>query len=122
MKVEMKVESMSMAELNSAIERMKSEMEKRRADEIASVVADISEKMDRYGLTVADLGFTAGELSAGRSRGKSRSTGQDRRSLVEPKFRDPETGTTWYGRGRMPRWMTEAVDAGRSREEFRIGG
>ena len=32
MKVEMKVESMSMAELNSDIERMKSEMEKRRAD------------------------------------------------------------------------------------------
>lgn len=118
----MKVESMTVAELKSAIDRMKLEMEKRRADEITAVVAEIREKMDHYGLTVADLGFTAGELSSGRGRGRSQSGGHDRRTVVEPKYRDPETGTTWSGRGRMPRWMAEAVDAGRSREEFRIGG
>ncbi len=116
----MKVESMSMAELKSAIERMKSEMEKRRVEEVAAVIADIRERMDRYGLGISDLGFTAAELASGRGRAKSRSSGSDRRSVVAPKYRDPASGATWSGRGRMPRWMAEAVDGGRSREDFRI--
>lgn len=24
-----------------------------------------------------------------------------------PKYRDPETGRTWSGRGRMPRWIQD---------------
>lgn len=24
---------------------------------------------------------------------------------LEPKYRDPETGKTWAGRGRLPKWM-----------------
>ncbi len=116
----MKVEQMSMADLKSAIERMKSEMERRRADEIAVVIADIREKMDRYGLSIADLGFTAAERALGRGRSRNRGTGEDRRGTVAPKYRDPATGSTWSGRGRMPLWLAAAVEAGRSRDEFLI--
>lgn len=118
----MKVEDMSIAELKSAIERMKSEMEKRRVEELAAVISDIREKMDRYGLGVADLGFTAAEMAPGRSRATPRASAPDRRSVVAPKYRDPSSGATWSGRGRMPRWMAEAVESGRSREDFRIEG
>lgn len=24
---------------------------------------------------------------------------------LEPKYKDPETGKTWAGRGRLPRWL-----------------
>lgn len=34
---------------------------------------------------------------------------------LEPKYRDPETGKTWAGRGKYPRWM-----AGKDKEAFRI--
>ena len=43
-----------------------------------------------------------------------------KRPKVSPKYRDPETGATWSGRGLMPRWMTAAVEQGRSRDDFRI--
>ncbi|WP_414144191.1 H-NS family nucleoid-associated regulatory protein [Burkholderia stagnalis] len=36
--------------------------------------------------------------------------------MVQPKYRDPQTGATWSGRGREPLWIT-----GRSREQFLIG-
>ncbi|WP_277627389.1 H-NS family nucleoid-associated regulatory protein [Burkholderia stabilis] len=38
-----------------------------------------------------------------------------RKRHLAPQFRDPETGATWAGRGRLPRWMR-----GRNPEEFRI--
>jgi DNA-binding protein H-NS len=34
---------------------------------------------------------------------------------VQPKYRDPETGATWSGRGVAPRWI-----AGKDREAFLI--
>lgn len=44
----------------------------------------------------------------------------DKRGKVAPKFRDPETGTTWTGRGRTPIWLREQEAAGRKREEFSV--
>lgn len=39
---------------------------------------------------------------------------------VEPKFRDPDTGKTWSGRGMVPVWLREHEEAGRKREEFAV--
>ncbi|MBR8334164.1 H-NS histone family protein [Burkholderia ambifaria] len=37
------------------------------------------------------------------------------RRRVDPRFWDPQTGATWSGRGKRPRWMN-----GRDPEEFRL--
>jgi DNA-binding protein H-NS len=42
----------------------------------------------------------------------------DGRSRVAPKYRDPETGQTWTGRGVMPRWLAAAESGGRNRRHF----
>ncbi|MGA1018470.1 MAG: H-NS family nucleoid-associated regulatory protein [Phycisphaerales bacterium] len=39
---------------------------------------------------------------------------------MAPKYRDPESGTTWSGRGRTPLWMVAAIEQGRTRDEFLI--
>jgi DNA-binding protein H-NS len=45
------------------------------------------------------------------------------RAKAEVKYRDPEmAGNTWSGRGRLPKWLQEKVDAGEDREQFRVGG
>lgn len=49
-----------------------------------------------------------------------RHTHGDGRRNVAPKFRHPETGETWSGRGRMTRWLRQLVDEGHDIEEFRI--
>jgi DNA-binding protein H-NS len=42
------------------------------------------------------------------------------RRAVAPKYRDPSSGTTWSGRGKEPRWMTNLIKHGAKREDFRI--
>lgn len=37
---------------------------------------------------------------------------------VAAKYRDPETGETWSGRGRMATWLAERVKAGARLEDF----
>lgn len=39
---------------------------------------------------------------------------------VPPKYRDPESGMTWAGRGQMPRWMATLVAQGAKPEQFLI--
>ena len=36
-------------------------------------------------------------------------------------YRNPADGSTWTGRGLKPRWLVEAIEAGRSQDEFLIG-
>ncbi|HLR83130.1 MAG TPA: H-NS histone family protein [Paenalcaligenes sp.] len=42
------------------------------------------------------------------------------RSKLPPRYQNPETGVTWSGRGRPPKWIVEAEAQGRSRDEFLI--
>ncbi|MDY7095283.1 MAG: JAB domain-containing protein [Acidobacteriota bacterium] len=42
------------------------------------------------------------------------------RPRAKPKYRHPETGETWAGRGSMARWLREALEAGASLEDFRV--
>jgi DNA-binding protein H-NS len=42
-----------------------------------------------------------------------------RRGTVAVKYRD-EKGNTWTGRGKTPRWLVEAENAGKTRESFKI--
>jgi DNA-binding protein H-NS len=59
------------------------------------------------------------ELSKlGGYSGKKAKSG--RRAAVAPKYRDPETGATWAGRGLKPRWLTAAIKSGKSLESFAI--
>ena len=40
---------------------------------------------------------------------------------AKPKFRNPDNPSeTWSGRGKMPRWLAEFIESGRSRDEFKV--
>lgn len=51
----------------------------------------------------------------------SREAAADARRHVVPKFFHPDTGQTWSGRGRAPRWIVTEELAGGQRENFAIG-
>ena len=65
--------------------------------------------MAEYGLTAADL--------AGRAPAAPKAEGTRK---VAAKYRDPATDQTWTGRGLKPRWLTSALEAGRSLDEFLV--
>jgi DNA-binding protein H-NS len=72
----------------------------------ADGIAKVRELMTEHGLTVADL-------SDGRASGKSAGKGKGQK--VAPKYRDPDTGKTWTGRGVAPKWIS-----GKERDAFLI--
>lgn len=41
-------------------------------------------------------------------------------SVLPPKYRNPNSGETWAGRGTKPRWIKEAIAKGRKVDEFLI--
>lgn len=75
-----------------------------RETELSNAVAQVRSIVSQYGLTSEDVFPTP--------RAKRATSGQK----VEPKYRHPETGATWTGRGKPPLWIAEATD----REIFAI--
>lgn len=92
-----------LVELRSSIER---EMLNRKKQERLAAIEQVRELMARFDLTPGDL------LQRGRGR-------RGQRAKVAPKYRD-DSGRTWTGRGLKPRWLTEALNSGKTLESFAI--
>jgi DNA-binding protein H-NS len=76
----------------------------------SAVLAQIKAIMADHGLTVGDLpGRT---LAAEKSGTKG--------SKVAAKYRDPESGNTWSGRGLQPKWLKTAIEGGKTLEDFAV--
>lgn len=101
------------ADLQKQIATLQKAAEAARQKEIASVVERIRADIEAWGLTAADLGFgSATRAAAGRKRrGKGGKAG-------DAAYQDGQ-GNTWSGRGRRPRWVTEALAAGKSLDDLR---
>jgi hypothetical protein len=41
-------------------------------------------------------------------------------AAIKAKYRDPATGDTWSGRGRMATWLKHKQDAGEDIEKYRV--
>ncbi|CAB3967246.1 H-NS histone [Burkholderia aenigmatica] len=86
-------------------EKLEKQIEEAKSREYAEVLNDVKQKIADYGFSLAELGL---------SRAKAGKVGRPRAG-VAAKYRDPETGATWSGRGKPPRWI-----AGKDREQFAI--
>jgi DNA-binding protein H-NS len=89
-------------ELLARKQQLDAEIEQARKAEAEAALANVRE-------TIAAFGFTPEDLFG--TRRKSRGA-----SSTAPRFRHPETGETWGGRGPRPRWLK-----GKDPEQFRVG-
>lgn len=87
-----------------------------QSEQRSTVIAEIRAMMSKAGLSMADI---TGMASTATPRAKRIET-PDKVSKVAAKYRDPETGNAWSGRGLKPRWLTAALAAGKTIEEFTI--
>lgn len=74
-------------------EQIAAQIREVRESQKAEVVKYLREQMLAYEISVKDL--------APSKKGKTV-------SKVAPKYRNPETGETWTGRGRQPKWLAES--------------
>ena len=81
-------------------------------------IQEVKEQEKRIGLEkvlalIEEYGLTSDDLFS--KRAGIMKSGSKSVAKVPPKYRNPETGKTWTGRGKKPLWMAE-----RSKEYFLI--
>ena len=75
-----------------------------------AVIAKVTAYIEKYGLMPGELGFRGARgAKAGMRKSKTVAT----RSVGVPKYRDPDTGKTWTGRGKPPAWIAATIKEGR---------
>jgi DNA-binding protein H-NS len=85
--------------------KLQSDVEETLAQKVTEERRSLQQELTKLG------GYTGGKKARGGPRG-----------AVAPKYRHPETGETWAGRGLKPRWLTAALKSGKSVESFAITG
>jgi DNA-binding protein H-NS len=83
--------------------KLKSDVEATLAQKVSEQRHSLQQELSKLG------GYTTVKKARGGPRGS-----------VAPKYRDPETGEAWAGRGLKPRWLTAAMKSGKSLEAFAI--
>ncbi|MDM0067074.1 H-NS family nucleoid-associated regulatory protein [Variovorax sp. J31P207] len=101
----------SYQQIQKQIQQLQRQADALRDSEIKGVVDRIKVAIAHYGLTAAHLGLDSVSSKGARKKASSRSLAQ---------FSDG-AGNVWSGRGPRPRWLRDALAAGRSIDEFRAG-
>ena len=105
----------ALLQIQRQIDKLQRQAEILRSSEIKGVVDRIKVAIAHYGLTAEQLGLNGGGKTARQVNGKA---GRSARRMV--KFSDGK-GNVWSGRGPRPHWLRDAINAGRSLEEFKAG-
>lgn len=90
-------------EYQDQIAQLQKLAEQVRGDEVERARKQVLELMQTHGLRIEDLTPTKKATPAAKT------------GTVKVKYRDPDTGKTWTGRGRAPRWL-----GNRDKDEFLI--
>lgn len=85
---------------------LEAQIDQARATEVAAAVITVKQLIADFSLTAEDIFPTPGKKSA---------SGAAKGTKVAAKYRNPETGDTWTGRGKAPRWLD-----GKDRDQFLI--
>ncbi len=102
----------SLEELDRVVATAERERQAKRDAARKALVEEVRAKAEALGLTLSTL-LADAEGEGPATKGK--------RAPVLPKYRNPETGETWSGRGSAPGWLKRHEEQGRRREEFAVG-
>ena len=104
------LDHLTVAELTEVIRRAEALRQEKQEEAKAALLAKWQAEAAENNLSL-DTILAGQKPEQGQSRKVRRGTGDK----VAAKFRNPESGQTWSGRGREPAWIK-----GKNREEFKI--
>ena len=95
------VSKLSLDELQGLRSQVDTAIEAHKQAKIAELRTKVKEMAAEKGFDISDLMI---RTPSGKGRAKKV------KGALPPKYRDPQTGKTWSGRGRPPFWMERAVE------------
>ena len=115
--------------LENKINQLNAKKKALQALERKPAIARIVAQMREFGISPSEIAsaFNGDRQTAKPKTAKSNlvkekiAKATKTKKSVEPKYRNVDTGESWSGRGKAPRWLTAAEASGQSRESFKIG-
>ncbi|HEX7386830.1 MAG TPA: H-NS histone family protein [Castellaniella sp.] len=105
--------------LEKEISKLQKQMQTLQAKQRRPILTSIVRSMREYSITPEEITAAFSQKSAGRRVGTTNKATATKR-VIPPKYRHPDTGATWTGRGKPPRWVSDAEAAGTPRTSFLI--
>jgi DNA-binding protein H-NS len=108
----------NLAELKGLQFEIEKEIKSRQKDEVRKAREQILAIAQDVGIPVSALIAKAG--GAPKANGQKNGKKGGRKQQGEARFRNPaDESQTWTGRGRQPKWISEALAGGKSLDDFR---
>lgn len=115
------------AKIEKEINKLQKKAEVLQTKRRKPVIASIITSMREYDITPEEIAaaFGTGKPTRAATPAGRRKTGTARpanaaKRAVAPKYRHPQTGETWSGRGKAPRWLAAEEAGGATRDSFLI--
>ena len=108
------LDSLSIEELTQLIQEAEAKRSEKQESARAALIEDMRTRAAQLGLGLEDL--------IGRQAAPQTNVRKVRTDVGKPvpvKFRGPDDAT-WSGRGRMPKWLSDAIARGKSKDEFAV--
>jgi len=98
-------------ELLKQQEELAKKIEEARQSAVSAVIVDVKALIEKYNLTVDDLGLTAGK--GAKAKGKAGA------AVKVVKYRNPANpNETYGGKGPKPAWLKEKLEQGAKMADF----
>ena len=119
------------SQLVKQIESLKLQAERVRREDVNDVIKRIRGAITAYDLTAEDLGFAgtgsskpqryaADKVPAAAAKRRRRGTGVAAAKAQRTAKFSNGNGGTWGGVGKRPQWLRDALNQGKSLEDFRV--
>ena len=108
------LDDLSIEDLTQLIQDAEAKRTEKQEGAKAALVEEMTAKAAQLGLSLEAL---VGKQAAPHTN--VRKPRFDAGKPVPVKFRGPDEAT-WSGRGRMPKWLSEAIERGKSKEDFAV--
>src|SRR5690606_27077848 len=106
--------------LEKEISRLQKQAAALQQKQRAPIINNIVRSMREYDTTPEEVADAFNRKGRGGSKRPANAAKPVAGNAVPPTYRHPQSGATWSGRGKPPRWVSEAEQAGKSRDEFLI--
>lgn len=108
------------AKIQKEIEKLKKQADALQRKKRKPVIASIIRSMKEFDITPNEILAAFGKPVARGATRVAKKTAPSTRAPVPVKFKHPESGATWTGRGKPPRWVVDAETSGKSRNDFLV--
>lgn len=109
--------------IEKEIQKLQKQAQALHAKRRGPIINSILKSMREYEITPEDIAAAYNQKKPARAATAVKKSSPSRAAAkrpVPPKYRHSETGETWTGRGKPPRWITNAEAEGKTRDDFLI--